>query len=669
MSRIRLGKIEFEHFQGFTQKTVDFQYRKAIARGKNGTGKTSIADGVYWVLYDKNSEGDTKFGIRPVYTDENSPKFCEPIRGLIVMVKFDLCIDGRVTVFKKEQREVVKEINDRTIYSYPNKYWIDDFAMPENKYKKAIEDIVPTDIFKMLTDPDYFNNEKKFKWPERREVLRDMSGDIPEPAGHDDLKAKLKGHSLDDYKKVLTDSKKLYEDEQHDNGVLISDKRKYLKDNVPNADDDEVTLRAKRENAQEDVVKLDKEIQILRGKEKERQDSYKQINEINEKLLHRENIVKNQSGMVDSLNDERASLEQNHADRTQGLVKLQNLIQQGKSAIESAENQIAASLVTLADIKDEYKKAKDKPADEKCFNCGQKLPAEQIADAENKRQTALGNIEARGNRVKAQIADTKAKKAALQDELNKIIAEEKTLVEELKADKAAKDKRIAEIAEEIKNRPQAKPEDDEEWRHLAAERQKINDSLGEPVSEQLEKIQADRDAKTEVIAGLDKALARFDTNQETKDRLTELDGKEKKLAQLIADVNAELDEIKQYKVAQSRLIEAAVNGKFDHVTWRLFEYFQNGDLNDQMCVCLLDGKPYPGLSKGEKAFANNDVQNTLSDYYGVELFRFLEDAGEITLPIETESQLIKLEAVRSINELEVMVEKDSEVAERKANVA
>ena len=120
--RIRIGKIELEHFQGFTQKTVDFQYRNAKARGKNGAGKTSIADGVFWVLYDKNSAGDKNFGIRPVCTDENSPKFCEPIRGLIVKVQVQLCIDGRVTVFKKEQHEVVNEINGRTIYSYPNKY-------------------------------------------------------------------------------------------------------------------------------------------------------------------------------------------------------------------------------------------------------------------------------------------------------------------------------------------------------------------------------------------------------------------------------------------------------------------------------------------------------------------------------------------------------------------
>lgn len=300
---IRLGKIEFEHFQGFTQKTVDFQYCNAKARGQNGVGKTSIADGVFWVLYDKNSAGDKNFGIRPVCTDENSPKFCEPIRGLIIKVEVDLLVNGVVKTFKKEQHEVVKEINGRTIYSYPNKYWIDGFAMPENKYKKAVEDIMPTDKFKILTDLDYFNNDEKCKWPERREALKDMSGKLPEPAGHDGLIAKCKGHSLDAYKKTLTDQKTLYEKERHDNGVLISDKRKYLVGNEQAAGDSEVELIAKRENAQEDVAKIDKDIQALRDSEKARQDSYKRINGLNEKLIHQENVVRKQSGPVDALND------------------------------------------------------------------------------------------------------------------------------------------------------------------------------------------------------------------------------------------------------------------------------------------------------------------------------------------------------------------------------
>jgi hypothetical protein len=77
---------------------------------------------------------------------------------------------------------------------------------------------------------------------------------------------------------------------------------------------------------------------------------------------------------------------------------------------------------------------------------------------------------------------------------------------------------------------------------------------------------------------------------------------------------------------------------------------------------MLDGKPYPDLSEGEKMFANNDVINTLGDYYGVEVFRFIDNCGNITLPIEANSQKIELAADAGVHELLVEVEEAAEKA-------
>ena len=646
--RIRIGKAEFEYFQGFKAKTVDFQYRDAAALGENGAGKTSLADGVFWVLWDKNSAGDKKFGIRPVITNHDSPQYGEPIRGLKVKVGIALLINGEVKQFRKEQHEVVKEVDGEKRYSYPNKYWIDDYAMPENKYKKAVEDIMPSDIFKMLTDLDFFNNDDKCKRTKRREMLKDMAGDIPQPPGHDDLIAKLNGHDLDAYKKNLTDRKKLYEDERHDNGVCIGEKQRDLNEYAQNIGDGEKELRAKRENAQGDVKKLDKDIQSLRDSEKERQALFDKVNHLTCERGHRESVLKNQTGPVDDLLAERAELERKHADRTQELVSLHNLIHQAKTAIESYQNQIDQSTLTIKSIRDEYANA-DSP---NCSLCGQVWPID-------KPKPGLSDIEARGNKVKAAIDDTKQKKADLQDELNKLIASDFAKVEELKAAESDKNARIAEIDKAIKDRPEPNPAEDAEWKELTAKIAKVKAEIGEPVSEQLDKYNADRDAATMQIAAFDKALARFDTIKEAKERVVELEAREKELSQLIADVNGELDEVKQFKVTQSKMIEAKVNGMFEHITWRLFEYYQNGDINDQVCVALLDGKPYPSLSDGEKMFANNDAANTLSDYYGVEVFRFVDHAESMTMPIEAESQVIRLFAKPGVKELAIEVEQEA----------
>ena len=654
--RIKLNKIKMENFKGLKLFEARFDGKNAMIRAENGVGKTTVLDAYLWLFFGKDSTGRTDFAVRPLDGDN------QPIKGLVLAVEADLLIDGITHTLRKEQQEhVVKD----QLRGYTLVCTIDEVPKKVGEFQEWVANVMPETIFKMLTDLSQFNS--KLHWSERRIELLEIAGKIPTPAGFDGLLELLKGRTIEEYQKVLSEQRKAHKKERDGINPRIDELHRGLKDYAQQAGDSEVELIAKRENAQEDVVELDKEIQNLRGKEKERQNSYKQINELNEKLLHQENIVRNQQGPTEALNDERAGLEQDHADKTQGLVNLQNLIQQGKSAIESADNQIAASLLALAGIKDEHKKAKDKPADETCFTCGQKLPADQIADAENKRQTALGNIIARSDKVKNQIAETKAKKESLQDELNKIIAEEKTLVEELKAAEAAKDKRIAEITAEIAKQPKAKPEDDAEWQRLVAERQEINDGLGEPVSKQLEKLQGDRDAKADEIAGLNKALAQFDNIKKTKARITELEAREKELAQLIAEVEGKLEEIDKYKVEQSKMVEAAVNGRFQHVEWKLFKYNLNGSMDDT-CEATLNGVPYPDMSAGQQIYCSIDCINTLSDHYAVEVPLFVDHSESMTLPIEADSQVIELEAVVGIDELEVLVEEDSEVAEIEGKV-
>jgi hypothetical protein len=661
--RIRIGKVTCEHFKGLANKTVDFKYRNALVRAENGTGKTSLADGVFWVLYDKNSAGEKKFGIRPIDTNPKSPHFEEPIRGLVVKVVVELLIDGFVKAFRKEQHEVVKEVDGERRYSYPNKYWIDDYPLPEGEYKKAIEDIIPTETFKMLTDIDHFNNDEKTKWPNRREVLRDMAGNIPQPSGHEDLLVKLNGHEVDAYRKTLTDRKKLLVDEQYDNGICIGEKQRDLKNYVQG--DNTGDLEAQRDNITESIAELGRKRSDLLGKEKERQGMIDKVNKLTNCRGQRESQILCDTNSQQALFDERAALEQAHSDKTQALVTFQNGIRSANTNVEVLQDTIARQLSILTGIKDEYKKAKAKPADETCYACGQRLPADQIADAENKRQTALGNIEARGNRIKETIDDYKSELAEKQDARAVLVAKSNALVEELKIAQVAKDKRIAEISKAIKNRPEPDYAADIQWQNFTAEIEKLVAQIGEPVTTQLEAIESRKQTAEAELAKVNESLAASDAIKRAGERIAELEDRQKVVAQLICDVNAELDEISRYKVEQSKMIEAVVNGMFEHVTWRLFEYHLNGEINDQICVCLLDGKPYPGLSKGEKVFANNDVINTLGDYYGVEVFRFVDDTGDVTLPIEANSQVIELAAVVGVKELEVSLEEINETEEQK----
>ena len=285
-----------------------------------------------------------------------------------------------------------------------------------------------------------------------------------------------------------------------------------------------------------------------------------------------------------------------------------------------------------------------------------------LADSETIKQGVLNDIKARGDRYKKNVDDLGKVLAELAHNLDELITKKEALVEELKTAEVAKNKRMAESAETIETRPQTDPSGDAEWQKLTTQIETIQAELGEPVSEQLDAIEAEKGLADELLRQMDESLAKWDVNEDNKARIAELDARQKVVAQLIADVMADLDEVARYKLAQSQMVETAVNGMFKYVTWRLFEYYQNGEINDQVCVALLDGKPYPDLSKGEQVFANNDVINTLGDYFAAEVFRFVDHAESVTLPIEANSQVIKLRAVVGVKELEVEVEAGKAVA-------
>ena len=636
--RLKLNKITLEYFKGIKHFEADLNGSNAMIRSENGVGKTTVYDGFLWALFGKDSTGKSDFNVRPLDAENN------PIAGLVVAVEVELEVNGEVIVLRKEQHEHTAK--DGKV-SYPKEYIIDgEPGILEKNYKDFIENRIPEDKFKLLTDLSYFNG--KLHWTNRREFLIDIAGKLPTPAGFEELLEKMSGKKIKAYEKILKERQKALEIDRDEINPRIDELQRGLDDFAQShKDDSESELVTQRDTCQKKVGALAAKCTKLLAGEKQRQRKAEKINELVSKRLHRESVVKLKTGPVDDLLQEGATLRKDYDDKMRGFADLLNLINRAKSAIESAQNQIEASQLTRAQILDEYKQA-DSP---NCSLCGQAWPAD-------KPKPGLADIETRGDAVKSRIDRTMAKKVDLQDELNKLIAEQSEKVEELEQSEAAKDKRIAEINEAIENRPEPDPADDAEWQSLTIEIGKAKESLGEPASKQLETLEAEKGLADTLLNELNKSLNQFDTNEKVAKRIAELGRLNKELAQKIADVEKELDQIAQYKLQESKMVESAVNGMFKHVTWKLFKYNLNGSIEDT-CEALYRGVPYPDMSAGQQIYCGIDVINTLSDYYGVEVPLFIDHAESMTLPIEAESQVIKLYAQEGVKELVVEVEQDA----------
>jgi len=203
---------------------------------------------------------------------------------------------------------------------------------------------------------------------------------------------------------------------------------------------------------------------------------------------------------------------------------------------------------------------------------------------------------------------------------------------------------------------------DAEWCKLTEQIEKAKAEIGAPVTEQLDAIESRKNEAQRERDAVNAALAQADRAKADKTRIAELEAKEKDLAQKIAECDRQLADLADYKAAQSRLIETAVNGLFSHVQFKLFDYRLNGTI-DETCEAMLNGVPYPDMSTGQQILAGVDVINVLSEHYGLSVPLFIDHAESLTLPLEAKSQVIELYAEKGMSELTI------EVAEKKEAVA
>lgn len=169
--QIKISNLKLKNFKGIKNLEINFEGKNANIYGKNATGKTTVFDAFKWLFFDKDSSDRKDFNIKTL--DENN----KPIHFLEHEVEAILLIDGVDMTFKKMLKEkwVTKRGETQQEFSgHETSYWIDEVPVKKKDYEEKINSLVPESLFKLITDPLYFN--KQLKWQERREILTNISG-------------------------------------------------------------------------------------------------------------------------------------------------------------------------------------------------------------------------------------------------------------------------------------------------------------------------------------------------------------------------------------------------------------------------------------------------------------------------------------------------------------
>ena len=168
---IKLFNLKMKNFKGIKELEIAFDGKNTDIYGKNATGKTTIFDAFKWLFFDKDSNDRKDFNIKTLDKDNN------PIHHLEHEVEATLIIDGQDMIFRKmlQEKWVKKRGQSEQEFSgHETNYWIDEVPVKKKDYEEKINSLIPESLFKLITDPSYFNNQ--LKWTERRELLINISG-------------------------------------------------------------------------------------------------------------------------------------------------------------------------------------------------------------------------------------------------------------------------------------------------------------------------------------------------------------------------------------------------------------------------------------------------------------------------------------------------------------
>lgn len=670
---IKLKSLYLENFKGIKVLEVVFSEKTKI-KGQNASGKTTVFDAFTWLLFNKNSVGEEKFNIRPLDAEGNR------IDNVEIKVAAVLDVDGREVELSKIQRQKwVKKrgTNVSELQGNENLFEIDGYPKSEKDYKAYISGLVDEELFKMLTNPQFFSG---MKWKEQRDILMKFVSTVSdaelakENPDFIELVSELeKAPSTDDiykkFSKALTEWKK----KQAEIPVRIDELSKTL---VP------VDI-AEQELAKADLVR--------------------KISELDNKIVSSDNVVSDlvsesmqlqmdmsviMQNMNRELSQKRNIIEGTIFDSNVELDKVKNAISKKGKCIDEAKESIEAAEKRRAELGNEYKIVSARTFDETpyqfddskwifdenstiCSLCGQTLPADKIAeiktDFESRKTRAKTDVENSLKSAREQfMSQKKSKLKAIETagfEQKDFIETMKSKIEEMRNQIEALKKQEQDIFLNLRNLEKQIAEIPKEADYSQNEEYVKLKVRYDEVATNIENLKVSSDTTTvfkeerkALVAELDKVKAEINKavkNVATEERIGELEEQQREVGQRVADQEKMLYLLEQFIKFKMLRISESINTKFNTVSWKLFEEQLNGGMRE-CCECTVNGVPYSTLNSGHRIVAGLDIIQSLSELYDVTVPIFVDNAeslNEYNVP-DMAAQMILL-AVSDDKELTV----------------
>lgn len=641
---MQIKKLHLENFRGIKELDLDLMESVTIF-GPNGSGKTTVANAISWLLTDQPITGEKDF----------TPK-TEGTHNLNHIAEMTLTSQNGDIVLKKDFHEIWKKkrgSKSPEFAGHETEYFVNGVPHKKKDYETVVETFCNTRLenIPMMIRVGYFAEDMKME--ARRQILFDVLGDLSD----EDV---IKQAGLEKLNEILlvpgADDGKKYSPEEY--MAIAKNRRREINkklDEIPARIDELTKTLPEEEETQEKAKKRSNEIVELEGMKQAILST-----PVDNKIAalraviagYKAEIEKGRETYLKESNDEnRGTLERIQAisDKMACTKKTKIAVIEKADTVSMKISRMEGKRENLLKEFEKLKAQKWDPAHEMCPTCGQSLPADMVTDLRHKFLSKLSAEKERINEAgkecsKEIIAEAKAEKAKLDESIDDLDA----VLEQLKNEYEE---------ENLKLHTPPPFEETDKYKEAAAKiaemEARLTDETAAPkenpeLKEIDEKLTALRKEEADCLAA-----------EGTRKRIEELEAEKQELGAELDKTDAGIAMVEDFYRAKVSLVTEKIDSEFETIKFLLFKEQINGGLKE-VCEPMIPSDKegnlveYKSANTAAQANAGLEIIKVLSDHYGVYMPVILDRAESITEPIELpRHQLIRLVVDGSTDKLTI----------------
>ena len=644
MKKIILKSLALVNFKGVRDFSIAFNDGITTVCGDNGTGKTTLYDAYLWLLFGKDSTGrsDGANGFNVKTTGEDG----KPIYRLEHSVTAVLEVDGKEIKLQRSLVEKWQKVNGTTdeVMKDETQYFINDVRTGTKKeYQAEISEIIPEDVFRMITNPYYFTS---LSAETQKDMLLEMVGNI------------------DDEEVAATDPDFLALLDQI-NGTSLAKWAREIAAKKRACNDALATIPASIETAQK-LMPESENWTVLEKQLKEVQDRVKEIDaQIADKSALNDEAYKRKMALMKQQADKRIKLQDRentirmeanaaHNKALSDIQQMENELSINQKNLDSYRNdkmnvdgKIDELNGKLVEMREQFKTVAKEQFPEPsgdvlvCPTCGEPYKGENLENAiaklrgnfEQSKSKRQKDIQTKGKQHKAEYD----RAVEQQTKLTGLIAKLEDDALEIKGN----------ITIKKNNNPVAGNADeaianDKECIGLRNDIAEIANQLQVEVPQaDVSELQSEKADSNAAIADINKRLGKRAMIERVNKEIADLEEKRIANNQAKADLEKWEDVYLRFQKAKDEVLMQRINGLFNVVSFSFVKEQKNGG-EKVTCYCMVNGVPYADVNACGKVNAGLDIINAICATKGISAPIFIDNRESFNQIIPTISQIVNL---------------------------